>query len=197
MCRESIGVVFKEEPMKRTRITLARLMTVVAVVAVDLAAFIVACRSDKGELALGLAPTGLACQIGVLCAVLSGGRSRTFWVGFVVFGCAMMMTFVWAGWFTESAANDAWVSYAELAPGVISTIPRAPQWLFDGGDVSMAAVLCLPQLVAACVGGVFATLVALVTRRFFGVRALDLGRDEGRASLPHSSEPLGSADAAR
>ena len=73
--------------MKRTRITLARLMIVVAVVAVEVAAFIVACRSGEGETALGLAPTGLACQIGILCAVLSRGWSRAFWSGFVVFGC--------------------------------------------------------------------------------------------------------------
>jgi hypothetical protein len=164
--------------MKRARITLARLMIVVAVVAVELAAFIVACRSGEGETALGLAPTGLACQIGMLCAVLSRGRSRAFWSGFVVFGCAMMMTWAWAGWFRESAANDAWVSYVELAEVVISTIPRPPQWLSDGGDVAMAVVLSLPQLAAACAGGVFISLVTLITRRFFGVRALDLGQEK-------------------
>jgi hypothetical protein len=182
--------------MRRTRITLARLLTVVAVVGLELAAFIAACRSGKGELALGLAPTGLACQIGILCAVLSGGRSRGFWTGFVVFGSAMMATFVWAACFTESAANEAWASYAEVAPGVISTIPCAPHWLFDGGDGSMAAVLSRPQLAAACAGGVFAVLITLVTRRFFGVRARPEA-ETGRTSLLHSSESLGSVEATR
>ena len=46
--------------MKRTRITLARLMAVVAVVAVELAAFIVACRSGEGETA-SWARTNGAC----------------------------------------------------------------------------------------------------------------------------------------
>ena len=81
--------------MKRTRITLARLMIVVAVVAVELAAFIIACRCLGGDWVRGLPPTALACQIGLLCAVLSRGLSRAFWTGFVVFGCAMMATFAW------------------------------------------------------------------------------------------------------
>ncbi len=166
--------------MKRTRITLARLMAVVAVVAVDLAAFIVACRNDAGELALGLAPTGLACQIGLLCAVLSGGRSRAFWTGFVVFGCAMMATFAWASFFRESAVNEAWATYAEFAQGVIWSIPFSPWGPYDGGDVFDATIFSLPQLAAACAGGIFASLVTLMTRRFFGVRALDLGEENGK-----------------
>ena len=134
--RESNGVIFKEEPMKKTRITLARLMGVVAVVAVDLAAFIVACRNDQGELALGLAPTGLAFQIGLLCAIMSRGRWRAFWSGFVVFGCADDGDLCILGQVVqESAATGAWASYAELAEGVISTIPACSmQWLFDGGE---------------------------------------------------------------
>ncbi len=163
--------------MKRTRITLAGLMIVVAVVAVELAAFIVACRSGAGETALGLAPTGLACQIGLLCAVLCGGRSRAFWTGFVVVGCAMLATFAWACCFTESAANDAWASYAERAEEVWQTIPT-PQWLFVHSDVVMAVVLSLPQLAAACAGGVFVLLVTLITQRLFGVRVLDLVQEK-------------------
>jgi hypothetical protein len=168
--------------MKRTRITLARLMAFVAVVAVQLAALAVALRYDESELTLGLAPTGFACEIGLLWAVLSGGWLRAFWTGFVVFGCAMMATFVWAECFTESAANEAWASYAEFAWGVISGTAPPQQWLFAGGDVGTAEVLSLPQLAAACAGGVFASLVTLITRRFFGVRALDLGQEKGKAS---------------
>jgi hypothetical protein len=89
------GVIFKEEPMKRPRITLAGLMIVIAVVAVDLAAFILDDRYLGGDWVRGLPPTALACQIGLLCAVLSRGLSRAFWTGFVVFGCAMMATFAW------------------------------------------------------------------------------------------------------
>jgi hypothetical protein len=103
--------------------------------------------------------------------------------------------FAWGACFTESAANDAWASYVELGEGVISTIPRAPQWLSDGGDVEMAVILSLPQLAAACAGGVFVLLITLVMRPFFRVRALDLSQEKGRASLPPSSELLGSAEA--
>jgi hypothetical protein len=181
--------------MKRPRITLARLMAIVAVVAVELAAFIVAVRSGEGELALWLAPTGLACQIALLCAVLSGGRWRAFWTGFVVFGSAMMAIVAWGAFFTESAANDALVSYVELAEVVIAPIPNPPRWLSDGGDVAMAVVFSLPQLAAACAGGVFVLLATLVMRPFFRVRALDSSQEKGRASLPPSSELLGSAEA--
>src|SRR5215470_8313022 len=107
--------------MKRPRITLAGLMIVIAVVAVDLAAFILDARYLGGDWVRGLPPTALACQIGLLCAVLCRGLSRAFWTGFVVFGCAMMATFAWGLCFPfqESAVNDAWQSYAEFAEGVI------------------------------------------------------------------------------
>jgi hypothetical protein len=161
--------------MKRTRITLARLMAVVAVLAVELAALAVALRRDESEMTLGLAPTALACEIGLLCAILGGGRSRAFWTGFVVFGGAMMATLAWAGCFTESAANDAWASYMERAQDVMSTTPL-PHWLdYVHADVATAAILSLPQLAAACAGGVFAALGTLITRRFF---------DRGQPRMP-------------
>jgi hypothetical protein len=95
--------------MKRARITLARLMLVIAVVAVDLAAFILDDRYLGGDWVRGLPPTALACQIGLLCGVLSRGLSRAFWTGFVVFSCAMMATFAWGLCFPlqKSAVNDA------------------------------------------------------------------------------------------
>jgi hypothetical protein len=176
--------------MKRACITLARLMIVVAVVAVELAAFIVACRRVGGDWVLGLPPTGVACQIGLLCAVLSRGRlSRAFWTGFVVLGCAMMATFAWASFFRESAVNEAWATYAEFAQGVIWSIPYTPWGHYDGGDLFDAIVFAFPQLAAACAGGVLALLVTLITRRFFGVRALDLLRI-GRNSTRAGGTPL-------
>ena len=69
----------------------------------------------------------------------------------------------------ESAVNDAWMSYGEFAEDLIQASPWAPQLLSDGGDVAMAVIWSLPQLAAACVGGVFALLVTLITRRFFGL----------------------------
>jgi hypothetical protein len=159
--------------MKRARITLARLMIVVAVVAVELAAFIVACDRVGGDWVRGLPPTALACQIGLLCAVLSRGLSRAFWTGFVVFGCAMMATFAWALCFPlqESAVNDAWQSYGEFASDVYWGSPYEE-------DVAMAVIWTLPQLAAACVGGVFVLLVTLVMRPFFGLRArLESGKE--------------------
>jgi hypothetical protein len=168
-CREKKGVIFKEEPMKRPRITLAGLLIVIAVVAVDLAAFILDARYLGGDWVRGLPPTALSCQIGLLCAVLSRGLSRAFWTGFVVFGCAMMATFAWGLCFPlqESAVNDAWLSYGEFASGVIWASP------YEEEDVAMAVIWTLPQLAAACAGGVFVLLVTLVMRRFFAMHALE------------------------
>ena len=155
--------------MKRARITIARLMIVVAVIAVDLAAFIAAARYLGGDWVRGLPPTALACQIGLLCAILSRGLPRAFWTGFVVFGCAMMATFAWGLCFPlqESAVNDAWESYVEFTSDVYWGRP------YDGSedDVALAVIWTLPQLAAACVGGVFVLLGTLVMRPFFGVRA--------------------------
>lgn len=155
--------------MKRPRITLARLMIVVAVVAVDLAALVLDGRYLGGDWVRGLPPTALACQIGLFCAVLSRGLSRAFWTGFVAFGCAMMATFAWGLCFPlqESAVNDAWLSYGEFASGVIWASP------YEEEDVAMAVIWTLPQLAAACVGGVFVLLATLVMRRFCGMRALE------------------------
>jgi hypothetical protein len=177
------GVIFKEEPMKRPRITLAGLMIVIAVVAVDLAAFILDDRSLGGDWVRGLPPTALACQIGLLCAVLSRGLSRAFWTGFVVFGCAMMATFAWGLCFPlqESAVNDAWRSYGEFASDVYWGSP------YEEEDVAMAVIWTLPQLAAACVGGVFVLLVTLVMRPFFRVRATSVRKRDEHHSRPRVS----------
>jgi hypothetical protein len=161
--------------MKRARITLARLMIVIAVVAVDLAAFILDGRYLGGDWVRGLPPTALACQIGLFCAVLSRGLSRAFWTGFVIFGCTMMATFAWGLCFPlqESAVNDAWQSYGEFASNVYWGSP------YEEEDVAMAVIWTLPQLAGACVGGVFVLLVTLVMRPFFRVRAINKGAGEG------------------
>ena len=158
--------------MKRARITLARLMIVVGVVAVELAAFAVAWRNEAVDLALGLAPMVLICEIGLLCAVLSGGRWRAFWTGFVVFGCAMTATYGWALCFQESAASDAWVSYNELVWDALSSMPDDPRWRVVSVEATEAIIWSLPQLAVACAGGVVGYLVS---RLRFGVRARDLG----------------------
>jgi hypothetical protein len=88
----------------------------------------------------------------------------------------MMATFAWGLCFPlqESAVNDAWLSYAEFASGVIEAMPIEPllRTVADV-DVAMAVAWALPQLAAALAGGVFVLLVTLVMRRFFSVRALD------------------------
>jgi hypothetical protein len=81
----------------------------------------------------------------------------------------------------------------ERAVDVISADPRLSQWPFVQGDKATAVILSLPQLAAACAGGVFVLLATLVMRPFFRARALDFGQKKGQASLPASSELSGSA----
>jgi hypothetical protein len=52
---------------------------------------------------------------------------------------------------------------------------HAPEWLSDSGHEAMAVVLSLPQLAAACAGGVIVLLVRLVVRPSLRVRKIDLG----------------------
>jgi hypothetical protein len=188
--------------MKRIRITLARLMIVVAVVGVDLAALILAWRHQDIELIAGLAPTGFVCQVGLLFAVLRSGRWRAFWAGFVIFGCAMMATFAWGMYFTESAACDAWVWYMERGMELSAGLPDSPFWSAVGGDREFAVILSLPQLAVACAGGLVFFLVAQVMRRFVRARACDAGQGkslhmdlgtarEDRVDIPGGVPPRG------
>jgi hypothetical protein len=137
-----------------TRITLAQLMVVVGVIALESAGFRAFYRGD--ELTLGLALPVLACQFGLFGAVRGRGRVRAFCGGFVAFGLVMIVVFAWGMCFPKSRIYDLWASYIETAEGVLSTIPNAPGWLFQ--DAGMAVVLSFPQLLAALIGGVLATL---------------------------------------
>ena len=85
--------------------------------------------------------------------------------------------------------NDVWLSYGEFASHVYWGNP------YEEDDVGLTVIWTLPQLAAACVGGVFVLLATLVMRPFFRARARGLGQEKGRASVPPSSEPLCSAEA--
>lgn len=112
----------RRNAVERAPITLARLMVIVGIIAVEIAGFR-AVLHRSAELALGLAVTGFACQFGLFCAGRCSGRARAFWAGFVAIGLVMMATFAWGICFPESPMNDLWASYTHLCRGCVVVDP--------------------------------------------------------------------------
>jgi hypothetical protein len=150
--------------------TLARLMTIVVVVAVNFATARALYIRDV-ELAAGLTLRAVASQFAVLQALRHRGRARSFWLGYLTIGLATMGTFSWGICVPDSRIFRLWLSYTEHADGVLSMIPSAPRF-FGGGGVDLARVVMasivwfLPQLLAAIMGG----LLAILLNRILGKR---------------------------
>ena len=118
--------------MKRARVTLAGLMIVVAVVAVDLAAFILDARYLGGDWVRGLPRRRLPARSDfcrrpesrpVACILDRVRRLRLRDDGVVRVGLVFSMQ--------ESAVDDAWLSYGEFArtcTGGTFTRRRTWQW---------------------------------------------------------------------
>ncbi|MDB5351787.1 MAG: hypothetical protein JWN86_3034 [Planctomycetota bacterium] len=142
--------------MERDRTTLARLMLVVGVIAVEFAGFR-AFYLINDELALALALTGLASQFALVYAIRGRGLARAFWAGFVAIGSVMMATTAWAFTCPGSDISDLWSAYTDhVVDGtafVSYELRGFPQ------DVALSVVWFLPQLLAALSGGALATLV--------------------------------------
>ena len=155
--------------MERPRITLARLMVVVGLIAVEIAV----ARSLyllNVELALGLALMGLASQFGLLRAIRDRGSARAFWSGFVVTSLAAMGAFAWGACFEDSGLFRLWDVYTGLADEVLAAIPHAPSFYDGGGNdlaigVAAAVAWFLPQFLASIIGGVSVALVARMKAR--------------------------------
>jgi hypothetical protein len=155
--------------VEKPPLTLARLMAVVGVVAVNTAAARALYFRDE-ELALGLALMGLASQFALLRAIRRRGLARAFWSGFVTTGLAAMAMFAWGISFQDSVLFGWLLSYTRYADGVLALIPSAPRLYGGGGndlaiEVAAAFVWFIPQLLAAMVGGLSAALVTWLGRK--------------------------------
>ena len=82
------------------RFSIAKVMGLVGLVALNFAVarILFAYRS---ELLIGVILGMLSLQIGLFQMVSSRGRSQAFWLGSIVCGLLLMMTFVWAMLFPE------------------------------------------------------------------------------------------------
>jgi hypothetical protein len=152
----------EEATLQGRKLSLASLMVVVAIVAIELAAFRLL-SSYLVWLAFVPVLSGLVLQFGLFNLATRRGRHRMFWAGFVGAVSFALMSFVWE----ESAPNNRtffgspWLSYMNTVdrfqPALsIRTNPRTwPVTLV----VTNAAVLFLPQLLVGLAGGILLRVV--------------------------------------
>jgi hypothetical protein len=161
--------------MRITRISVGRLMAVVGIVALNLAAARGLAACDE-MLAVGVMPIALVLQVALFRLIRTPeGRRRAFWIGFITAGFLMMLSFVWANRFSGSVgiAKDPvtgksrrvvipgslggdriyaiWAGYVDA---VVRRLPYVPQ-----SRLVAPVILLMPQMLAASAGGLLAWLV--------------------------------------
>jgi hypothetical protein len=150
--------------MNRPRLSMAKLMAIVAIIALNIAA-VRALIFSRMELAIGLMPFGIVLQFGLLKAIRNRGRSRFFWTGFSILGTAAAASFIGAAIFDKSWLGIGWSSYAfsanaflrSYAPGLGLSMFSPNKWII----IATLAIICfVPQLVAASIGGLSGVLIA-------------------------------------
>jgi hypothetical protein len=81
--------------VKRPKVSLVMLMAIVGTAAVD-----VSLGSDltayRPFLLVGVAPGTVAVEVGLLMLVVSRGRARAFWAGFVMAGALAAASYLWS-----------------------------------------------------------------------------------------------------
>jgi hypothetical protein len=174
------------DAVKLPRLSVAKLMAVVALVDINLAAGRVLCSYDP-ILLTGLALPWLTLQVGLYRVNRRRGRVRMFWAGFIACGLGAMLSFYWAtdflkgvGRYVEpgtgkvitqvspgSPMSVVWSRYDEFVNSCLEHLPAALQIDLDDEGVvpavTLALVWSLPQLFIAFAAGL---LAYSVVRRF-------------------------------
>ncbi len=156
--------------MKIPRFTISSLALLIGVVAVNLAVFRAVFPYGR-EATFEVVLAGVALQVAVFQTVRTRGRSRIFWVGFIVFGVLGVMTCVWplyrppTGYLSplpapnsfvfveQTPASYAWTLWFLYAHSVFS-------WFrpLEASDVGCALVWFVPILSFSLAGGLLATM---------------------------------------
>jgi hypothetical protein len=153
-------------PVKRAQFSLIALMAAVGVMALDFAigrmAFI-----DYRHLTIGLSLIALVLQFGTFAMIFGPVRVRAFWAGFVTAGALAATSFIIFRQWPESSIAIAWSLYANFVEFCIKHLPFLCHVIHgDWNDPLFAGVIAvfafLPQLGAALVGGVSASLLTKV-----------------------------------
>jgi hypothetical protein len=151
--------------MRPHRITIAGVMAVVALAALD-------CFGVRfAEYLAGCWLVGAAMQVGLFAMLRSGGRSRRFWAGFEATGLGLLLVYTACSHAVRREIYGWAYRVTESIYGSLLGLPAdAFQWCFEHGLLidprkplkvyEMVAVFeiayGLPMLLLACVGGVSA-----------------------------------------
>jgi hypothetical protein len=164
----------------RYQTTIARLMLIVAFVAVDaLIARAVLSRDDAARsIAYQFALIVPAAQLGLERALYGSPGHRPFWVGFIAWGLLAAVSY-WPGLPLVSRPwlDGLWESYVNgssrllWGASALRFVHGHPGWHFLAG----ALVFFLPQVMAAVVGGL--AVSAIVRRRSSRAEVLPTGSD--------------------
>ena len=166
--------------MKRPRLSIARLMVLVGVIALNFA-IARALFAESYVLLVEVAPIALVLELGVFRLVCGGDQTRGFWAGFVAFGAMAMLSLLWA-WFTPptghrstpgktypsspgSAIWNLWDGYFHFAVMNLLPLPGSKMILGIGGEIPVITavfIFLLPQLLIAVVGGLVTRLIGRV-----------------------------------
>jgi hypothetical protein len=176
--------------MKLRQFSIARLMTIVGIVGLNLAFTQLWSHSSEPSLLSGRFVTIIALQVGLFCLIRSRrSRSFTFWMGFEAFGLAAAITSLYIDFFyffhfgdSELAdLNDLYLSNAyDFLIRCCATI-NDPYWrgvavnklvTHDGSfteNMLFELVSSIPQLFIALIGGLLLASLRNVAARLNAV----------------------------
>jgi hypothetical protein len=172
--------------MKRPRVTIAGLMIVVGIAALNIAllrAFFVEEMFIGGVLML------LTLQGGLLGLLKSQGRARRFWVGFEITGAIAVIALFSCEFFPNSPLSRLESSYINFVLDLVSRhLPDSTSTLLldERLELFLAGVYFAPELIAAVLGGLLATWVPGLwkSRGPAPVDALDRAPQASAESIP-------------
>jgi hypothetical protein len=153
--------------MKRPRVTIARWMGLIAVLAVNaglVRAFVVQ------EMFCGGILIFIALQVGLWCLLRSRGWVRRFWIGFEISGVAAVLALFSCEVFPDSALNRLLMTYTDIAANLAFSHLPTPlaDHLDECWDLFLAVVYFMPELTAALLGGTIAASIGRTALRLAG-----------------------------
>jgi hypothetical protein len=161
--------------VKRPRLSISKVMLVVAAVAINLGVGRVV-YDFHPQLPVGMALNGFALQAAALILFYRRGQGRAFWAGFLACGLIAMTAFIWGMVF---APNTGIGIDPATGSTMKVTIPGSVLWTFWSGYIEFiqievveklgyeidptgivaALIWYLPQLFVAMIGGLLADLI--------------------------------------
>lgn len=154
--------------MKQAQLSLTTLVVLIGALALDLAwlrmAFI-----EYRHLTIGLSLIALVVQLGAFAMIFGPTEIRAFCAGFVAFGALAASSYIIFRQCPESWIAMAWAFYARFVEYCIKHLPfLCHRVRGDWNDPFFAGVIAvfafLPQLGAALIGGVSASLLTKIPR---------------------------------